>query len=48
MKKLIKREEGQGMTEYAVILTGIAVLIIIAIYVIGDQVTLLYKSVITA
>ena len=41
---LRERQEGQTMAEYALILGGIAVVVIAAIVFLGDQITALFKS----
>lgn len=46
MKKLIKREDGQGLVEYALLLVLIAVVIIVALTMVGDEVRAVYARVI--
>jgi len=35
MKGLLREEEGQGMAEYALLLAGIAVVVMVAVYLLG-------------
>jgi pilus assembly protein Flp/PilA len=42
---LIKNEEGQGMVEYALIVAGIAVVIVVVIALFGDKITLLINGI---
>lgn len=46
MKELVKKEDGQGMAEYGLILAGVAVLVIVIIYALGDRLVLLFEQVI--
>jgi len=39
MMRLFKEEEGQGMTEYALIIGGIAVVIVAVLVVLKDKIT---------
>lgn len=39
VKKFFKEEEGQGMTEYGLILGGIAVVAVVALTTMGDNIT---------
>ena len=41
----LKREEGQGLTEYALILGAIAVLVVAAFVILGNEITALIQAV---
>lgn len=45
MKELVKKDDGQGMAEYGLILAGIAVVVIGAIYLLGGKITDLFGKV---
>ncbi len=45
MLKLLKRDEGQGLAEYALILSLIAIIAIIALVFLGSQVSSLLNTV---
>jgi len=40
-----QREEGQGMTEYALILGAIAVLVVVAFVLLQDQIVILISNI---
>ncbi len=39
MKGLLRDEEGQGMAEYALLLAGIAVVVMVAVYALGPVIS---------
>lgn len=45
---LLPREEGQGLTEYALIILFIAIVVVVALTVFGPMVGELYSSVVQA
>ena len=45
MMKLWKDEEGQGLTEYALVLAGIAIVVIATLLLIGQRVENVYQEV---
>ena len=45
MLKLLRREEGQGLAEYALILALIAIIAIVALVFLGSQVSSLLSTV---
>lgn len=45
MKELAKKDDGQGMAEYGLILAGVAVLVIVAIYALGGRVSQLFEDI---
>lgn len=48
MKKIIKNESGQAMTEYALILAVIALAVIAVMTLMGDKVKEVFQSVVDA
>ncbi|PTL39143.1 Flp family type IVb pilin [Alkalicoccus saliphilus] len=38
-KNLLVEEEGQGMAEYALILAGVAIAVIVALIALGEEIT---------
>lgn len=46
MKALVKKDEGQGMAEYGLILAGVAVLVIGLIFGLGRRLVTLFQAVI--
>lgn len=48
MKNMInwlrKEESGQGMVEYGLIIAGIAVVVLIAVFALGDQIKALFTG----
>lgn len=40
-----KREEGQGMVEYALILAAIAVVVIVTLYALGGEIDALFQTI---
>lgn len=47
VKGFIKKEEGQGMVEYALIIALIAVVVIVALIAVGDQVAVVFNNIVT-
>ena len=47
LRGLLKREEGQGMVEYALIVGGIAVIVIVIIALFRDQITTFVNGIFT-
>lgn len=45
LKRLVRDEEGQGLIEYALILVGIAVIVIVTLMTIGGQVSQVFQSI---
>lgn len=45
LKNLVKNDEGQGMAEYGLILAGIAIVVIVAIGLLGTQLDTLFDAV---
>jgi pilus assembly protein Flp/PilA len=45
MKGLLLEEEGQGMAEYALLLAGIAVVVMVAVYALGPVISAKFTSV---
>ena len=45
MKGLLLEEEGQGMAEYALLLAGIAVVVMVAVYALGPIISNKFNSV---
>ena len=45
LQRLLTREQGQGLVEYALILLLIAIVVIIALMVIGPRVSAMFGSV---
>jgi len=45
-KGFFKKEEGQGMVEYALIIALIAVVVIVAIAAVGDQVAVVFNNIV--
>jgi len=45
MLGLVKNEEGQGMVEYALILGGIAIIVMVAINLLGTELTTLFTTI---
>lgn len=45
IKRAISNERGQGMVEYALILVGIALVVIVAAKALGADVTALFNSI---
>lgn len=41
----LKREEGQGMAEYGLILAGIAVIVMAAVFLLGENLDTLFRSI---
>ena len=48
MKALLTEEQGQGMTEYGLVLGIIAVAVVGALALLRDQITEMFNSVVTA
>jgi pilus assembly protein Flp/PilA len=48
MKSLFTEEQGQGMTEYGLVLGVIAVAVVVALVALRGQITTLYNNVVTA
>lgn len=45
--RLFKREEGQGMVEYGLIIAGIAVVVAVAIWLLGPAIKNMFTNVTT-
>ena len=45
MMKLMKDESGQGMAEYGLILAGVAVVVFVAVQLLGTNLTTLFNRV---
>ena len=45
MKGLLRDEEGQGMAEYGLLLAGIAVLAMGAVFLLGPKISAMFESV---
>ena len=45
LAKVIKRREGQGMVEYGLIIAGIAIAAIVAIWAFGGKITALFNGI---
>jgi len=43
--QMIREEDGQGMVEYGLIIAGIALAAIVAIYALGPQITTLFTEI---
>jgi pilus assembly protein Flp/PilA len=43
-KNLLVEEEGQGMAEYALILAGVAIAVIVALIALGDEITTSFRK----
>jgi pilus assembly protein Flp/PilA len=41
----LKREEGQGMAEYGLILAGIAVVVVVAVFALGENISTLLEGI---
>ncbi len=46
-KGFIKKEEGQGMVEYGLIIALIAVVVIVALVLVGDQLKAIFNTIAT-
>lgn len=44
---LLKREDGQGLAEYALLLALIAIIVFVIVGVFGQQLVLLYQDIVT-
>ena len=47
IKRLWSDEAGQGLTEYALILGGIAILVIVTLLLIGEEIQAIFERVLT-
>ena len=45
LNQIMKDEEGQGMVEYGLIIAGIALVVIIAIWLLGNNIRDLFTSI---
>ncbi len=45
LKRLVVEEQGQGMAEYGLILAGVAVVVLVAIFALGDKISALFDSI---
>lgn len=45
IKWLGKEESGQGMVEYGLIIAGIAIVVMVVIFTLGDQIKALFEQV---
>jgi Flp pilus assembly pilin Flp len=43
--RIRKRETGQGMSEYAVVTAGVALVVILSVYMLGDKVAAVIRDV---
>jgi len=48
VKRLWAEEEGQGMAEYGLLLAGIAVIVMVAVTALGQQITQVFEDVTSA
>jgi len=48
IKELLRREDGQGMAEYGLILALVAVALIVALTALKDQLAAVFNSLVTA
>lgn len=46
LQELIRNETGQGVAEYALILSGIVLLVLLVVYALGGRIAQFYDSVI--
>ena len=44
-KGFIKKEEGQGMVEYGLIIALIAIVVIVALILVGDQLAVIFNNI---
>jgi pilus assembly protein Flp/PilA len=47
MMLFLPREEGQGLSEYALLLGFVALIVIVIVYVLGPAVSNLYSTIVT-
>ncbi|NHC41382.1 Flp family type IVb pilin [Bacillus sp. MM2020_1] len=48
MKALLTEEQGQGMTEYGLVLAGIAVVVVGAVVILKDKIGAIFTSISTS
>jgi pilus assembly protein Flp/PilA len=48
MKALLTEEQGQGMTEYGLVLAGIAVVVVAAVVILKDNISAIFDKIATA
>ncbi|QIZ07072.1 Flp family type IVb pilin [Priestia megaterium] len=48
MKALLTEEQGQGMTEYGLVLAGIAVVVVAAVVILKDKIGDIFDSISTS
>ncbi|GAA0480501.1 hypothetical protein GCM10008986_01300 [Salinibacillus aidingensis] len=48
MQRLVKEEKGQGMTEYGLILGLIALVVVVALVTLGDELKAKFDSIVTS
>jgi len=48
MFNLIKREKGQGLVEYALIISLIAIVAVAAVLILGDEIAVVFNNIVTA
>lgn len=44
LKKMYVQEQGQGVAEYALILTGICMLVLVFVYAVGENLAIFYND----
>lgn len=45
VKRFFKDESGQGLAEYALILAGVAVVVMVVVWALGDQIKAIFTDV---
>ena len=45
LKKLVVEEQGQGMAEYGLILAGVAVVVLGAVFALGGRISTLFQGI---
>lgn len=46
LKRLVKDEEGQGMAEYGLLLAGIAVVVMAAVWLLGEEIDSVFDDIV--
>jgi len=44
LRRLLVQEQGQGVAEYALILTGICMLVLVFVYAVGENLVIFYND----